>query len=126
MTSQALPEICTPEEVAAFLKTTPAHIKTLARKRRLRAFQIGSRWRFHQKDIYDYIEETKTCPEKTQDRALSGGKTETFLRSSGSSGEAAAAKARAQAMLRRHESIITDSLPRNPPTTGQVIPMHAI
>lgn len=121
-----LPEICTPEEVAAFLKTTPAHIKTLARKRRLRAFQIGSRWRFHQKDIYDYIEETKTCPEKTQDRALNGGKTETFSRSSGSSGEAAAAKARAQAILRRHESFTKDSLPKNPPTTAQVIPMHAI
>lgn len=124
--TQTLPEICTPEEVAAFLKTTPDHVKTLARRRRIRAFQVGNRWRFHADDIYAYIEESKTCPEKTQDRALNGGPTATSLKSSGSNVAAAAAKARAQMTLRKHEDTFKGFSRKHPPTTAQVIPIAAI
>jgi excisionase family DNA binding protein len=126
MTNPTLPEICTPQEVAAYLKTTASHIMGLARKGKLPAFQVGSRWRFKADDILNYVKDSTSCQEKAQGQGWNGARNEMSMRSSGSSGDGAAAKARLQKIL---DGLKTSSSPFSPhgqPTTGQVIPINGI
>jgi excisionase family DNA binding protein len=125
MTNPTLPEICTPQEVAAYLKTTASHIMGLARKGKLPAFQVGSRWRFKADDILNYVKDSTSCQEKAQGQGWNGARNEMSMRSSGTSGEIAAAKARAQMMLERLKSSSNPFLLQSQPTTGQVIPINA-
>ena len=57
MDEKRLPEVFEVEELAAYLKTTPATIYKLVRSGELPGFKLGGGWRFRRETVERWIEE---------------------------------------------------------------------
>ncbi|MFV0321616.1 MAG: helix-turn-helix domain-containing protein [Alphaproteobacteria bacterium] len=79
MQLNTLPQICTPKEVADFLKVNKRTIINLCLKQQLKGFKVGREWRINKDSIEDYIQcqENQACQnlstEKTKKSTISDG-----------------------------------------------------
>lgn len=81
-----LPEICTTEEVAAFLRVKPRDVKTAVDEGRLQGMKISPRkYRFRREKVFEFME--GACQDKTRGCKPNEGLTQENGRLGNMSGE---------------------------------------